>query len=193
VDEVWTSDNTEAFDRLRIQEGFSQAYAAKVMMAWVTDVPNMNDRSTPLKYRFLVAMQGSLGIGANLNHWSPEDFKLATEMVARDKEIRQTVQMGKLYRLASPRLGDLTSNEYVSEDGRQAVLFAFLHSQQLRRPAPTIYLRGLDEKAVYRIKTIDNKLVEKQKSLSGSYLMNEGLNFNLVGDFDSTMVILERE
>ena len=26
VDEVWTSDNTEAFDRLRIQEGFSQAY-----------------------------------------------------------------------------------------------------------------------------------------------------------------------
>ncbi len=40
VDEVWTSDNTEAFDRLRIQEGFSQAYAAKFMSAWVTDVPN---------------------------------------------------------------------------------------------------------------------------------------------------------
>ena len=48
VDEVWTSDNTEAFDRLRIQEGFSQAYAAKFMSAWVTDVPNMNGRSTPL-------------------------------------------------------------------------------------------------------------------------------------------------
>jgi len=48
VDEVWTSDNTEAFDRLKIQEGFSQAYAAKFMSAWVTDVPNSNGRSTPL-------------------------------------------------------------------------------------------------------------------------------------------------
>ena len=80
----------------------------------------------------------------------------------------------------------------MSEDGRQAVLFTFLHSQQMRRNAPTIYLRGLDEKAVYRVKTIDNKLVERQRELSGSYLMNEGLNFRLVGDFDSTMVILER-
>ena len=49
VDEFWTSDNTEAFDRLRIQEGFSQAYTAKYMSAWVTDVPNMNGRSTPLE------------------------------------------------------------------------------------------------------------------------------------------------
>jgi alpha-galactosidase len=192
VDEVWTSDNTEAFDRLRIQEGFSQAYTSKVMMAWVTDVPNMNNRTTPLKYRFLAAMQGSLGIGANLNHWSAEDFQLASDMVARYKEVRQTVQMGKLYRLFSPRQGELTANQYVSDDGRQAVLFAFLHSQQLRRPAPAIYLRGLDEAATYRIRTIDNKLVERQRELSGSYLANQGLNFRLTGDFDSTMLILER-
>ncbi|MBV8863960.1 MAG: alpha-galactosidase, partial [Acidobacteriaceae bacterium] len=59
VDEFWTSDNTEAFDRLRIQEGFSEAYAAKFMSAWVTDVPNQNGRSTSLSYRFLVAMQGA--------------------------------------------------------------------------------------------------------------------------------------
>ena len=100
--------------------------------------------------------------------------------------------MGKLYRLFSPRHGELTANEYVSEDGKQAVLFAFMHSQQMRRPAPTIYLRGLDANAVYKVKTIDKKLVERQRELSGSYLMNEGLNFNLVGDFDSTMIILER-
>src|SRR5437016_9334140 len=48
VDIIWTSDDTEAFDRLRIQEGFTQAYAPKLMSAWVTDVPNMNGRSTPL-------------------------------------------------------------------------------------------------------------------------------------------------
>ncbi len=49
VEEVWPSDNTEAFDRLRIQEGFTQAYAPKIMSAWVTDVPNMNGRSTPAR------------------------------------------------------------------------------------------------------------------------------------------------
>ena len=91
VDEVWTSDNTEAFDRLRIQEGFSQAYAAKVMSAWVTDVPNMNGRSTPLAYRFLVAMQGALGVGANLNRWTGDDSALATKMIALYKRIRPTV------------------------------------------------------------------------------------------------------
>ena len=49
VEEFWTSDNTDAFDRLKIQEGYSFIYATKSMMAWVTDVPNMNGRSTPLR------------------------------------------------------------------------------------------------------------------------------------------------
>ena len=118
VDEVWTSDNTEAFDRLRIQEGFSEAYAAKFMSAWVTDVPNMNGRTTPLRYRFLVAMQGALGIGSNLNKFSEDDTKLATQMVALYKRIRETVQFGSLYRLLSPSTNDTTANEYVSKDGK---------------------------------------------------------------------------
>jgi len=192
VDEVWASDNTEAFDRLQIQEGFSQAYAPKVMSAWVTDVPNMNGRSTPLQFRFLVAMQGALGIGANLNRWSEQDFSLATRMITLYKRIRGTVQLGDLYRLISPRGSDLTANEYVSADGKQAVLFAFRHSQQYNMRAPAIRLRGLDERAVYRVESIDGKLLEKQQEISGAYLMSRGLSVNLRGDFDSTAVILER-
>src|SRR5260370_22111596 len=192
VDEVWPSDNTDAFDRLRIQEGFTQAYAPKIMSAWVTDVPNMNTRSTPLQFRFLVAMQGALGIGANLNKWAEGDFTLATKMVALYKTIRPTVQLGNLYRIFSPRTNDTTVNEYVAADGKQAVVFAFRHSQQYNTAAPTIYLRGLEERAVYRVQPLDNKLVEKQKELSGAYLMSRGLNLNLRGDFDSTVVVLER-
>jgi alpha-galactosidase len=192
VDEVWTSDNTEAFDRLRIQEGFSQAYAPKVMSAWVTDVPNMNGRSTPLQFRFLVAMQGALGVGANLNRWSEQDAALATKMIALYKRIRGTVQTGDLYRLASPRTNDMSANEYVSADGKQAVLFAFRHSQQYNTPAPTIYLRGLNERAVYRLESVDGKLVDKQQDLSGAYLMQRGINVNLRADFDSTAVVMER-
>jgi alpha-galactosidase len=192
VDEVWTSDDTEAFDRLRIQEGFTYAYAPKIMSAWVTDVPNLNGRSTPLKFRFLVAMQGALGIGANLNKWSPADFAFAKKMIRYYKSIRATVQEGDLYRLDLARKGNLTASEYVSPDGKQAVLFAFLHSQQFLWPAPTIYLLGLDDKAVYQITTIDDKLIEKQPAVSGSFLMHHGLNFALTGDYDSTSTALER-
>jgi hypothetical protein len=53
-------------------------------------------------------------------------------------------------------------------------------------------LRGLDERAAYRVKPIDDKLLEKQERLSGSYLMNHGLDFKFVGDFDSTSVLLEK-
>ena len=192
VDEVWTSDNTEAFDRLRIQEGFTLAYTPKVMMAWVTDVPNMNGRVTPLRYRFLTAMQGSLGIGGNLSHWSEADDKLAAEMVAYYKRVRQSVQEGGLYRLLSPSEDDATVNEYVGRDGRQVVVFACRHSQQYLHALPTVRLRGLVADAVYRIERLDDRLVDKQQSLSGAALMERGLTLDLRGDFDATSVLLER-
>jgi alpha-galactosidase len=72
------------------------------------------------------------------------------------------------------------------------VLFAFRHSQQYSTAAPTISLRGLDERAVYRVESIDGKLVDAPPQLSGAYLMKAGLNLNLRGDFDATAVILER-
>ena len=162
------------------------------MSAWVTDIPNMNGRSTPLQYRFLVAMQGALGIGANLNHWSEQDSALATKMIALYKSIRNTVQLGDLYRLLSPTISDVTANQYVSGDGKQAVLFAFRHSQEYSTPAPAILLRGLDEKAVYRLESPDGKLMDRQVPLSGAYLMHNGVHLNLRGDFDSTAVVFNR-
>jgi alpha-galactosidase len=189
VEEVWTSDNTEAFDRLRIQEGFSQVYAPKVMSAWVTDVPNMNGRSVPLKFRFLVAMQGALGIGANLNKLTAEELSQSAELVAYDKTIRATVQHGGLYRLLSPSSGELTANQYVSEDGKQSVLFAFLHSQQYRQPIPAIRLKGLDRKSVYRVRTFGSR---DEQTLSGAYLMSQGVQLKMGGDYDSASVLMER-
>ncbi len=193
VDEVWPSDNTEAFDRLRIQERFTEAYTPKIMSAWVTDVPNMNGRSTPLEFRFLTAMQGALGIGANLNKWTEQDFATATRLIALYKRIRPTVQTGDLYRLASPRTADTTVNEYVSPDAKQAVIFALRHSQQYNTAAPAIFPRGLDERAMYGVEALDGKLAEKQPQLSGAYLMHAGLNVLLRGDYDATAIILDRQ
>lgn len=192
VDEVWTSDNTEAFDRLRIQEGFSLAYPAKVMSAWVTDVPNMNGRSVSLQYRFLSSMQAALGVGANLTKWTDADNELAARMIAVYKRIRATVQTGNLYRLQSAYEGDITANQYVSADGRQSAVFVFRHAQQYRAEAPPVALQGLDEKAVYRVEAVTRNLREPAQEMSGAALMRRGLSFNLRGDYDSAAVILER-
>jgi alpha-galactosidase len=192
VDEFWTSDNTEAFDRLRIQDGYSQAYAARFMSAWVTDVPNMNGRSTSLSYRFLAAMQGALGVGANLNKWSQQEDTLALNMIRTYKEIRSTVQNGRLYRLLPPRGNDTSANQYVDKEGKQAVLFAFRQSQQYNTPAPLIRLRGLDARAVYRIESINNKLEPASSEYSGAWLMQHGLRLNLKGDFDATAVLVRK-
>jgi alpha-galactosidase len=137
-------------------------------------------------------MQGALGIGANLNKFSAEDTTVATKMIATYKRIRSTVQLGDLYRLYSPRTGDITANQYVAAGGRQSVLFVFRHSQEYSTSPPAIHLHGLDPRALYRLESIDGKLVESQPQLSGAYLMQAGLNVTLRGDFDSTAVILEK-
>jgi alpha-galactosidase len=135
-------------------------------------------------------MQGALGIGANLNKWTPEESQLATQMIAYYKSIRPTVQEGNLYRLLSPLAGEVTANEYVAQDGKQAVLFAFIHSPQYRANAPAIRLAGLDAKATYRLKTLGQ---QNTIELSGAYLMQSGVTVQLRGDYDSTSVLLERE
>ena len=193
TEEVWPSDNTDALDRLSLQDGFTYAYAPGVMMAWVTDVPN---RKTPLKFRFLVAMEGSLGIGANLNNFTPEDMATSKDLVAFYKTIRPTVQQGSQYRLIAPsRPGapsERAATEYVSGDGAQAVLFAYLHSQNFGDPYPLVRLQGLDPKANYRLHPLDPKQLISQQEASGSYWMSHGLQLDLRGDYDSTAVVLER-
>jgi alpha-galactosidase len=188
TDEVWPSDNTDPFDRLRIQDGFTYAYSPGVMMAWVTDSPGwMNQRTTSVTYRFLSSMQGSLGVGANLNKWSPSDFETAKQMITAYKQIRDTVQHGSLYRLASPRGGsEISVTESVSNNKNQGVLFAFLHSSQMGYPFPRVFLRGLDPKANYRVTSIAGALTkDSPTTASGSYWMSHGVDVDLRGDFQA--------
>jgi len=191
TDEVWPSDNTDALDRLDIQNGFTHAYSPQVMVAWVTDVPSMDSRSTPLQFRFMVAMQGALGIGNNLNKWSDADFALGKKLTAFYKTIRTTVQQGELFRLASPLEGDPSQVEYVARDGSQAVLMAYLHSMRYRVAYPTVRLKGLNPAANYRVRPLDAEKYHGDAIVSGSTLMGAGVQLQLQGDYDSTALVLE--
>jgi alpha-galactosidase len=195
TDQVWASDNTDPFDRLSIQDGFTHAYAPGVMMDWVSDSPHwVNNRVTSLDYRFLSAMQGSLGIGANLNKWSEAEFKDAARLVAAYKGIRQTVQRGELYRLIRP--GDVSGRSatfYVSRDKQQAVLFAFLHSSTKLDRQPSIQVLGLDPMKRYRVKSINTASDAEGETQSGAFWMGHGVDVPMTGDFQARGLVFEAQ
>lgn len=195
TDQSWTSDNTDPFDRLTIQDGFTQAYAPSIMMAWVTDSPNWaNGRQTSLDYRFLSAMQGSLGLGANLDHWQDADFRTATKWIAAYKEIRATVQRGDLYRIAPPRAGAATSaTVYVAPDGKQAVLFQMLHSSMFRDNMEALRMQGLDPARRYAVRMLGGAALPDgvPGQASGAYWMGQGVRMKLKGDFQGAALVFE--
>ncbi|MEV5574228.1 alpha-galactosidase [Spirillospora sp. NPDC052269] len=142
ADQVWTSDNTDAADRVAIQHGFSQVLPARTMGAWVTDNPNaLTARPTPLRYRFHVSMAGAMGIGGDLRSWSEDDLAWSRMLVEQYKRIRPVVHGGALYRLGDNALQYLTGDELV--------VFQFRPSGLVRSPART-RLTGLDPQARYR-------------------------------------------
>jgi alpha-galactosidase len=152
TDQVWTSDNTDALDRIRIQEGCSLAYPARVMEAWVTHTRNhQTGRILPLSLRFDVAMRGGLGIGSNLNELNEAELAEYARYIAFYKRLRHVVQGGQLYRLQRLEEWGASVIEYVAADRREAVYsVAVLDYQQgwVRPPSP---LCGLDPAAAYTV------------------------------------------
>jgi alpha-galactosidase len=173
TDQVWTSDNTDAFDRIRIQEGYSLAYPARAMEAWVTHAQNhQTGRISPLNLRFDVAMRGALGIGSNLNELDEAELAEYAGYIAFYKQIRHVVQNGELYRLQRLEEFGASVVETVLPDGREAVYSVAVQAYQLGwfRPAPP--LRGLNPGGVYVAR--DHHGAEVHRA-SGYELMTLGL------------------
>ena len=171
---------------LKFKKVFPMHIYPKAMVAWVTDSPNwLNGRALSLIYRFHSAMMGTLGIGGNLNHWSKEELKTAKEMIALYKEIRPVVQEGDLYRLHSPRTSEVTVVEYTDKTGSEALIFSFLHSSQLGVDSKTIYLKGLQGSALYKVEGME-------EVISGTALMKRGIDIKLKGDFDSKLIRIKK-
>ena len=198
ADEVWPSDNTDPFDRLKEQDGFTYPYTAQVMMAWVTDSPHwLNKRSTSLTYRMLSSMQGSLGIGANISKWSDDDTATVKRLIASYHEVQPTIVQGDLYRLISPRNGsEFSATQTVNRDKSQSVVFAFIHSTQEGRTFPKLKLKGLDPAAQYAVTSIDGKLQPGSPEVaSGAYWMNHGMDMSedFRGDFQASAFRLDKK
>ncbi len=196
--EVWTSDNTEALSRARIQYGTSLFYPATVMGSHVSAVPNHQTRNiTPIKFRFDMACAGRLGMELQPEQMNDEEKTFARKAIESYKGYRDIIMEGDLYRIGTP--GDETGYYgvlYISKDKKKAVLFTYCIHYQSRTLVPKFRLAGLDPKTGYKI-TEQN--VEKEnywfsgKTLTGEYLANIGLNPNLCKIYDSAVFVLEAE
>ncbi|WP_064975183.1 alpha-galactosidase [Alistipes provencensis] len=197
-DEFWTSDNTEALSRARIQYGTSLFYPAVAMGSHVSAVPNhQTGNVTPIKFRFDMACAGRLGMELQPKQMTDAEKEFARRAIASYKEYRDIVMQGDLYRIGTPydesgSYGVL----YVSKDKRQAVLFAYSLHYQGRSLIPKFRLDGLDPKAGYAVRELN---VDKPrfwfdgKTLSGELLMNAGINPHLSKIYDSAVFVLKAQ
>ncbi|WP_338595899.1 alpha-galactosidase [Clostridium baratii] len=181
-DDFWTSDNTDAYDRLFVQESYSYIYPIKAMRAWVTDCPNfLSRRVIPLKFRYHSAMMGTLGIGCNILKFNEDEVKLSQELIEEYKEIRHIIQDGDFCRLENTSKNNYSIYQYNKDN--ESLLFVFLPQSVIGHRGVTVKLRGLNSKSKYLIKINGEEVVK-----SGIYLMNRGLDIKLSGDYCSDII-----
>ena len=166
--QAWTSDDSDAIERLKIQYGTSLLYPLSSMGAHVSIVPNhQTNRLTPLKTRGNVAFFGSFGYELDLNQLSPEELAEVRKQIAFYKRHRELIHNGTFYRLQSPFKGDgQTAWMVVSQDQNSALLGTFKALNQVNRSHQRLQLKGLAADKVYRL---------EGRAYTGAELMRVGL------------------
>ncbi len=167
--QAWTSDDTDAVERLKIQYGSSMCYPISSFGSHVSVVPNHQVyRHTPLHTRANVAYFGTFGYELDLNKLSEEEIEEVKEQIRFMKKYREILQFGTFYRLKSPFEGNETVWMSVSEDKKTALVGWYRVLNGVNMPYTRVRLQGLDENLLY-------ENVESGTEHYGDELMNVGL------------------
>lgn len=195
-EEFWTSDNTEALQRIYMQWGTSYFFPAVAMGSHVASSPShQTGRIMPLKFRFDVAMTGRLGMEMQPKNMNEAEYAFAKQAIETYKRIRPVIQQGDLYRILSP-YDDLgaASLLYSTPAKDHAVFFVYKTLHYMNQILPRFRMDGLDAGKQYRIKELntDGKkpLAIENKVFSGAVLMNEGLELPLETEYSSRVLEL---
>lgn len=180
--QTWTSDNTDAVSRLKIQYGTSLAYPLSAMGAHISASPNHQvGRATSLEMRGHVAMSGNFGYELDLSKFTAEENEIARGQVALYKQIRELVQTGDFFRLIDPFEGHEAAWMIVGPAQTEAVVFYFQVINEASPPQRRLRLRGLDPAREYQ-------LHGSARKFPGDVLMHAGLLLpELNGDFQSLL------
>lgn len=189
-DEFWTSDNTDALQRIYMQWGTSAFFPAIAMGSHISATPNHTTfRTVPIKFRSDVAMSGRLGMEIQPANMSEEDKALCRQAIEDYKKIRPVVQFGDLYRLLSPYDNKgAASLMYVNPEKDDAVFFWWKTDPSYGQKMPRVRMAGLNPDKIYTVtelNRIDNKpLPFEGKQFTGKFLMESGLEIPVSHDVD---------
>ena len=204
----WTSDDTDAVERLRIQWGTSLVYPLSAMAAHVSAVPNHQiGRVTPLATRAAVAFFGVFGYELDPTALSDEERATVAAQVAFYTRHRALFQRGRFHRLESPFDGDRDRVAWMVTDRRGRQPRSSASIRILAHPTPEVHrvrLRGLEPAAIYRLEgwpasDDDPMAAANRGERTGAELMAAGLTLDMerhdaarLGDFWSRLFVLER-
>lgn len=166
--QAWTSDDTDAVERIKIQYGSSYCYPISSMGSHVSVTPNHQlNRNTPLSTRTDTAYFGTFGYELDLNCLSEEELSEVKEQICFMKKYRRLIQFGTFYRLQSPFENNVAGWMVVSENKQEAIVGRYKILNGTNQPFERMYLKGLDEDREY--------CVNGKEMYYGSELMNCGL------------------
>ncbi|TCS80451.1 alpha-galactosidase [Pectinatus cerevisiiphilus] len=169
--QAWTSDDTDAVERMFIQFGTSYGYPQSMMGAHISDVPNgQTGRMTPMATRAAVAFFGIFGYELDITKLSIQEISQLQDQVKFYKKYRRLFQFGTLYRIDNPFVngGNVMSWQVVSDDRRQSIACRYQILNHANPAYKRIYFKGLLPDQKYTV----NNSVER---FYGDELMNAGL------------------
>lgn len=167
--QTWTSDDSDAIERLKIQYGTSFLYPLSSMGAHVSITPNhQTNRVTPIETRGNVAYFGAFGYELDLNQLSSEELAVVKEQIKFYKKYQSIIHNGTFYRLRSPFEKDKNHATWmvVSNDQSTAIVGDYKMLNEVNRSYQRVQLKGLNPNAEYLINDM---------TYSGEELMNAGL------------------
>ncbi len=185
--QVWTSDNSDAIERLRIQYGTSLVYPLSAMSAHVSASPNhQTGHITPFDTRFAVALTGSFGYELDPTTLSEEDKAAVLRTAGIYKEYGDRIVNGTYHRLRNPHEENCSAWCIVSEDKSTCIAGYVLIKVRLYENNERIRLRGLKKEAIYTEKF-------SGKEYSGHQLCGYGIPAPLTLEFSSLLWIFEEK
>lgn len=174
--QIWTSDDSDAIERLKIQYGTSLVYPTSSMVAHVSACPNhQTGRVTNFKTRGDVAQICNFGYELNVGSLSEEEKEMIKEQTAQHRELEDLVAEGDFYRIHNPFEGNTCAWQLVSKDKMKSyVVFVRVNAVPNYKPE---YLRvkGLDANQTYTVKQLGI-------TACGSTLMNAGIPILIEGE-----------
>ena len=211
---VWTSDNTDAVERMKIQHATSLVYPFRSMGAHVSTVPNhITGNTTRVRTRGFVSMSGSFGFELDLRTATEAEILVYAQQVHLFRQICHITHHGDLYRIWDPSRGrPLCAYMFVMRNQDEAVVFAYsVNSDHWSNQAPPLKLQGLIPEACYEVtepmpnnvsqNASNLRIVETMPSFqlqhpsvvfTGAILMNAGLPVKFYTLDDSLMFHIRR-